>query len=53
VIRESGGFCEVRGAILGRRDADLIEAGLNEGAASFARLGYGDCIFCSPPDRII
>lgn len=50
---ESGGFCEVRGAILGRRDADLIEAGLNEGAASFARLGYGDCIFCLPPDRII
>src|SRR3954454_7529260 len=29
---ESGGFCEVRGAIFGRRDADLIEAGLNEAA---------------------
>ena len=24
---------------------DLIEAGLNEGAAGFARWGYGDCIF--------
>ena len=24
---------------------DLIEAGLNEAAAGFARQGYGDCIF--------
>jgi hypothetical protein len=32
-IRESGGFCEVRGARVTRcAGADLIEAGLNEGA---------------------
>jgi hypothetical protein len=31
-FKESGGFCEVRGAILGHGSADLIEAGLNEGA---------------------
>ena len=50
---ESGGFCEVCGVILGRRDADLIEAGLNEGAGRFARLGYGDCMFFLPPDRVV
>ena len=31
---ESGGFCEVRGAIYQRDDADLIEAGLNEDAGN-------------------
>ena len=35
-----------RRAIEGFGDpGDLIEAGLNEGAAGFARWGYGDCIF--------
>ena len=32
LICESGGFCEVRGAIYQRDEADLIEAGLNEDA---------------------
>jgi len=46
-IRESRGFCEV----LETHDrwvpgfGDLIEAGLNEGAAGFVGGDYGDCIF--------
>ena len=39
--RESGGFCEVRGATFGRRDADLIEAGLNEAAVGVCRDLWG------------
>src|SRR3954452_2430943 len=38
---ESGGFCQVRGAIFGRRDADLIEAGLNEAAVGLCRDLWG------------
>jgi hypothetical protein len=41
---ESGGFCEVREAMmLTCRDADVIEAGLNEGAGSFASMGKALC----------
>src|SRR3954463_5177003 len=38
---ESGGFCEVRGATFGRRDTDLIEAGLNEAAVGLCRDLWG------------
>ena len=40
---ESGGFCEVRGAIFPLVYADLIEAGLNEDAVGMRAAIYGSC----------
>jgi hypothetical protein len=41
---KSGGFCEVL-ETHDRRFRDPGTSLLNEGAAGFARWGYGDCIF--------